>query len=247
MTSDRKFAANRINAKKSTGPTTSRGKSRASANAWRHGWSVAKKADSTVSADVERMAKAICGDEDPDPAQYEQALIIAEYEIVLLNLRAARIAAIRRNRIIEPTVVPAHQLLPGFPTEEEWAPAFAALERGRARPATKLFTRAAHAILAADAKLAKAKTEHKSPSAVGTEQSPLPMANLDGTAQVTSKDPPSPQLRSDVEAFKRALPELITLDRYERRIMSRRQRAIRMFEAMSVVGPFLYRPTKGTE
>ena|SRR5262245_30683402 len=96
MTSERKIAANRLNARKSTGPRTARGKSRASGNAWRHGWSVAKIGHSAVSADVERMAKAICG-EHATPALYEQAVIIAECEIVLLNLRGAGVAAIERS------------------------------------------------------------------------------------------------------------------------------------------------------
>jgi hypothetical protein len=39
------------------------------------------------------MAKAICG-EHASAAQYEQALTIAECEILILNLRAARVAAI---------------------------------------------------------------------------------------------------------------------------------------------------------
>jgi hypothetical protein len=98
MISEKKIAANRLNAKRSTGPRTSGGKSRASGNAWRHGWAVAKSGYSTVPADVERMAKAICGDH-ASPALYEQVVIIAECEIVLLNLRAARVAAIKRNSI----------------------------------------------------------------------------------------------------------------------------------------------------
>jgi hypothetical protein len=80
MISEKKILANRLNAKKSTGPRTSRGKSRASGNAWRHGWAVAKPVPPTVSADVERIAKAICGDH-ASPALYEQAVIIAECEI----------------------------------------------------------------------------------------------------------------------------------------------------------------------
>ena len=36
------------------------------------------------------------------------------------------------------------------------------------------------------------------------------------------------------------------LDRYERRVLSRRNRAIRMFEAISIVAPFLNREIKGS-
>jgi hypothetical protein len=250
MNSDKKIAANRINAKKSTGPKTSRGKSRASGNARRHGWAAVRKTNSALSVDVERMTKAICGDH-ATAAQYEQAVTIAECEILLLKLRAARVAAIERNRIVRPTPERSN-LLPGFPTNEEWAVGFEALERGQPRPVTRLFTRAVRAILAADAKPAEsrteAKTEAKSPGRAGIEQlSPLLKIRPVAAAQRTIEDQPAAQPRDDGDAFKRALPELITLDRYERRIMSRRQRAIRMFEAMSVVGPFLYRQTKGTE
>src|SRR5262245_57716750 len=100
MSSDDKISANRINATKSTGPRSARGKSRASRNARRHGWAV-KRDDSTVSADVERMAKALCGD-NTTPALYEQAIIIAECQLLILKLRAAGVAAMERNRIAEP-------------------------------------------------------------------------------------------------------------------------------------------------
>ena len=45
------------------------------------------------------MAKAICG-EDASPALYEQAVIMAECEMVLLKLRAARVAIIRGDSIV---------------------------------------------------------------------------------------------------------------------------------------------------
>src|SRR5262249_28078111 len=110
MTSEKKIAANRLNAKRSTGPRTSRGKSPASGNPWRHGCAAAKSVPSTAQADVEQMAQAICGDHG-SPALYEQAVIIAECEIALLKLRAARIAIIERHRIIEQKPERANQRL----------------------------------------------------------------------------------------------------------------------------------------
>jgi hypothetical protein len=71
MTSDKKIAANRMNGKKSSGPKTLRGKLQSSRNAWRHGLAAATKADPTSSTAVERMAKAICGDENADPDLYD--------------------------------------------------------------------------------------------------------------------------------------------------------------------------------
>jgi hypothetical protein len=244
MSSDDKISANRINARKSTGPRSARGKSRASRNALRHGWAV-KRDDSTVSADVERMAKAICGD-NTTAALYQQAVIIAECQLLILKLRAAGVAAMERNRIVGPKPEKLNQR-PGLPTTQEWAVALAALESGQPRPATRLFDRAARVIRAADAQLAKAKTEAESTGPVSsTQSSPLPMTISDAAAQRTSEDQSIPPSQDDVGALQRALPELVSLDRYERRALSRRRRAIRMFEAISIVAPFLSREIKGS-
>src|SRR6266508_2358582 len=97
MSSTRQISANQQNARKSTGPRTRRGKVRASHNAVRHGLAAVNFGDSGVSDQVQRLAKAICKDES-DPFRYEQAVIIAESQILLTRVRAARIAAIERCR-----------------------------------------------------------------------------------------------------------------------------------------------------
>jgi hypothetical protein len=92
---------------------------------------------------IERIAKLICG-EGAKPKQYEQALIIAECQVVIFAVRAARLAAIKRR-------IPAssHEpRLPGFPSDEEWTDAIEALTRGRPREATGLFYRAARSVRA---------------------------------------------------------------------------------------------------
>jgi hypothetical protein len=89
MASDRKIAANRRNSRRSSGPRTVAGKLTVSRNALRHGLAAATLRDSGIAAEVDRLATAI-GSENADAAQREQALIIAESELTLLRVRAAR-------------------------------------------------------------------------------------------------------------------------------------------------------------
>jgi hypothetical protein len=121
MTSDKKITANRINAKKSTGPTSLRGKLQSSRNALRHGLAAAMNAGPTISADVKRMANAICGNEHADPDLYDLAVTIARWQIVLLKVRAARSAAFELQNTIEPKVEGVAQLTPARPSDEESA------------------------------------------------------------------------------------------------------------------------------
>jgi hypothetical protein len=96
MSSERKLAANRSNARRSTGPRTAAGKSRASRNALRHGLAaMSLPAALPPSPEIERVARAICGS-SASPWQYQQAVIIAEAEHILRMVRTARAAAIKR-------------------------------------------------------------------------------------------------------------------------------------------------------
>jgi hypothetical protein len=58
--SERKRAANRVNARRSTGPRSTAGKARVASNALRHGLNVAVADDPLLTEDVERLARAIC-------------------------------------------------------------------------------------------------------------------------------------------------------------------------------------------
>src|SRR5258708_39341604 len=60
VTSERKSAANRRNARASTGPRTAAGKARVARNARRHGLNVPIAADPALSREVEALAQAIC-------------------------------------------------------------------------------------------------------------------------------------------------------------------------------------------
>jgi hypothetical protein len=90
MTSDRKIAANQQNAKKSTGPKSAAGKLRSRRNALRHGLATDVGTDTSLGAEVKKMAMAIgsaCGQEATLFA-YQ----LAEVEIDLLRIRKVRTA-----------------------------------------------------------------------------------------------------------------------------------------------------------
>ena len=82
MTSQRKITTNRSNALRSRGPRTTDGKRRASRNSRKHGWAAALSGRLPAGgAEVEQLARAICG-EQQDAAALAQARIIAENELI---------------------------------------------------------------------------------------------------------------------------------------------------------------------
>ena len=95
MTSERKIAANRRNSSRSTGPRTAYGKARARRNALRHGLAAIGVSDSAIPVEIDRLAALICG-KDAGPVIREQALIIAEGNITLSRVRAARTAVLEQ-------------------------------------------------------------------------------------------------------------------------------------------------------
>jgi hypothetical protein len=90
MSSARQIAANRRNAQRSSGPRTAAGKKKVGDNALRHGLAAAASRDPNIDTQINRLAKAIAK-EARDATQREQASVIAESEIMLLRVRAARI------------------------------------------------------------------------------------------------------------------------------------------------------------
>ncbi len=96
MSSFARIAASRSNGRRSRGPRTAAGKSVARRNAVRHGLSAIKLRDLADGERIARLADRICGD-DPDPLLRQQALIIAENQVMLARVRAARIAAIEQE------------------------------------------------------------------------------------------------------------------------------------------------------
>jgi hypothetical protein len=89
MASERQIAANRRNAKKSTGPISSSGKSRSRQNALRHGLATSADRDPLLSADVNQMAQ-ILSRARGEPSITLTTQDAAAAEIDLLRIRRIR-------------------------------------------------------------------------------------------------------------------------------------------------------------
>jgi hypothetical protein len=86
MASERQIAANRRNAKKSSGPRSVDGKARSRRNALRHGLSITSRAIPAFRQDVMLLARALS---PAGPVIEDAALIAAEAEIDLLRINIA--------------------------------------------------------------------------------------------------------------------------------------------------------------
>jgi hypothetical protein len=89
MTSEAKIAANRRNAQRSTGPRTALAKARVRRNALRHGLAALVVGDPTVATEVDRVAAAL-GGPGAGAVDRDQALIVAEAQVTLKQIRRAR-------------------------------------------------------------------------------------------------------------------------------------------------------------
>ena len=89
MASERKLSANRTNARASTGPRSTHGKSLVSRNALRHGLAVPVNFDSRISAEIDAFAKDIVGPHlSPDLLSFARP--IAEAQLDLVRIRRVR-------------------------------------------------------------------------------------------------------------------------------------------------------------
>jgi hypothetical protein len=93
MATAEQIAANRRNARCSTGPRTAAGKRKAAANSLTHGVTVSLYADQATGEVARRMATFLAGS-DASPARLAGVMPIAEAEAELLRIRNARAALI---------------------------------------------------------------------------------------------------------------------------------------------------------
>ena len=225
MTSQRKIRANRRNSRNSCGPRTAAGKAKASRNAQRHGLAAITHRLPIPSSEIERLARAICGD-DKEPALLAQAIAIAENELALRAIRERQVECVERLREMtaEPFAVGdngmelskaifarallAHEHIPRM------VPFF--LEKYKDQiaelgPAGDSST-SPFDIVPLDLKLLM-----QSPETIEEEERALDLARQ----QIKERD--------EFAAFEQAAIDLVHLDRYERRAWSRQKRAIRAF------------------
>jgi hypothetical protein len=94
MASQRQIAANRRNARSSTGPRSASGKKRASQNAYRHGLTT-PLSGAEFAREVEMLARQIAGDTE-DKITIELARDAAEAEFELARVRRVKVALFER-------------------------------------------------------------------------------------------------------------------------------------------------------
>jgi hypothetical protein len=95
MPSSRKIAANRANARRSTGPRTAGGRLRASLNALKHGLAVPASAHPTLQQDIDHLARELAGEAQHDPVVMVRARKVAEAAIDAQRARRARLELLR--------------------------------------------------------------------------------------------------------------------------------------------------------
>jgi hypothetical protein len=206
VSSQAKIAANRANGRKSRGPRTAAGKSKASGNAFRHGLAAMSWRKPEIFAEIEPVARAICNGAT-DPFLFEQALIIAENGFVFRCVQAERIAAIERHR-------------------DRTVTALAIGDLGFAR-ARATFARAKLAYAALLQRKTQAPASENSASTDATQMR-FRQARERTTTEHAGRVEPALE-RDEFDAMRSAMPDLDRLERYRRRAWSREMRAIRRF------------------
>jgi hypothetical protein len=95
MATERQIAANRLNARKSTGPRSSAAKKRASRNAFRYGLTVSLTSSAVFAKRLDELARKIAGD-SKNEIIFQHARAAAQAELDLARVRQVKIALIER-------------------------------------------------------------------------------------------------------------------------------------------------------
>src|SRR6516164_4993520 len=95
MASNRQIAANRRNARQSTGPRSSAGRNRSRRNSYRHGLAAGVTLNAERFKHIERLARKIAGN-STNVLTVERARTLAQVEYELALIRQAKVALISR-------------------------------------------------------------------------------------------------------------------------------------------------------
>jgi hypothetical protein len=218
MTSERKIAANRQNSRRSSGPRSTAGARRASRNSLRHGLAAITHRPLAPTGDIERLARAICGQDD-DPLLFNAAVTVAEKHFLRHAIREQQIAVVERLR--DKTAI--------------------ALAKGDNSliVANAKFMEAWLANREIEARVPELLEKYKAQRFSNIDN----IVPIGLKALLKETDPENLQQRAldlarkyieelerdEFEAVEEAIPDLKRLDRYERRAWSRQKRAIREF------------------
>jgi hypothetical protein len=164
MATDRQIATNRQNARRSSGPRSQAGKSRASRNRYRHGLSASPPTTAKGSGRLDKLAREIAG--KTDAAILTRARAIAEAQLELARVRQTKVELLK-------CVHALGGLRPLLPFESP-------------------------------REVLRDPRDYKRPLVTNKP------AELDAAAPMPKNEPARTS-----EAVRRALPDLLTLDRYE--------------------------------
>jgi hypothetical protein len=205
----------------STGPQSAVGKVRSSYNALRHGLAAKVRCQPASAAEIDQLARAMCGN-DEDSVLFTAARAIAEHEFVLSAVRGQKIVAIERLK--EATAIALRKGDNSF-------------DLGKARFMTAWLAYREIQIL-----IPQVMKEHNfpmPPMEVAGEIVPIELKALLAEQELSEEEEERllvisrreirRQQRTEYEALEEAVPDLIRLERYERRAWSRHKRAIHEF------------------
>lgn len=246
MSSERKIAANQHNSQKSSGPRTAAGKLKASRNAMRHGLAAIVHRQPTPFGEIERFAKASCGN-DSTSALFEQACVIAAVELELRSIREQKIAMVERLR--EPTAIAlakgdnslelavGRRMQAWVAVQEINALLPKTLEKFKDQlpPPLKFRVAMPDWVIEDDIVPIRLKALLWQCESPEVEQRALALAKK----QIEDQE------RDEFAALEAAAADLIRLDRYERRAWARQRRAIRHFMSTKLMGELRKRGETG--